>query len=156
MGATIARIYTETFGQWIFPVIIAGGVAALFSTVFTYFDGQARITEECAVRLIKRWDNPVSRILVYRGTQVIWLVAGIAIVYGLPEPILVTQIASVMALVFSPFLYWLTIKAVKDNFKTEFEIALLPSKLMFAWAWTGTVALVCVTAYLFYMRFGPV
>ena len=155
MGATIARIYTETFGQWIFPVIIAGGVAALFSTVFTYFDGQARITEECTVRLIKRWDNPVSRILVYRGMQLIWLVAGIAIVYGLPEPILVTQIASVMALVFSPVLYWLTIKAVKDNFKTEFEIALLPSKLMFAWAWTGTVALVCVTAYLFYMRFGP-
>jgi Mn2+/Fe2+ NRAMP family transporter len=154
MGATIARIYTETFGQWIFPVIIAGGVAALFSTVFTYFDGQARITEECAVRLIKRWDNPVSRILVYRGMQVIWLVAGIAIVYGLPEPILVTQIASVMALVFSPVLYWLTIKAVKDNFKTDFEKALLPSKLMFAWAWTGTVALVCVTAYLFYMRFG--
>jgi hypothetical protein len=67
----------------------------------------------------------------------------------------VTQIASVMALVFSPVLYWLTIKAVKDNFKAEFEIALLPSKLMFAWAWTGTVALVCVTAYLFYMRFGP-
>jgi hypothetical protein len=155
MGATIARIYTETFGQWIFPVIVAGGVAALFSTVFTYFDGQARITEECAVRLIKRWDNPVSRILVYRGMQVIWLVAGIAIVYGLPEPILVTQIASVMALVFSPVLYWLTIKAVKDNFKTEFEIALLPSKFMFAWAWTGTAALVCVTAYLFYMRFGP-
>lgn len=155
MGATIARIYTETFGPWIFPVIVSGGVAALFSTVFTYFDGQARITEECAVRLIKRWDNPVSRILVYRGMQVIWLVAGIAIVYGLPKPILVTQVASVMALVFSPVLYWLTIKAVKDNFKTEFEIALLPSKLMFAWAWTGTVALVCVTAYLFYMRFGP-
>ncbi|MEY3872959.1 MAG: hypothetical protein RLZZ296_1954 [Pseudomonadota bacterium] len=155
MGATIARIYTETFGQWIFPVIIAGGVAALFSTVFTYFDGQARITEECTVLLIKRWDNPVSRMLVYRGMQLIWLAAGIAIVYGLPEPILVTQIASVMALVFSPVLYWLTIKAVKDNFKTEFEIALLPSKLMFAWAWTGTVALVCVTAYLFYMQFGP-
>jgi Mn2+/Fe2+ NRAMP family transporter len=66
MGATIARIYTDTFGAWIFPVIIAGGVAALFSTVFTYFDGQARITEECSARLFKKLDTPRARKLVYR------------------------------------------------------------------------------------------
>src|SRR5690625_7975784 len=42
MGVTIATIYTETFGAWIFPLIISGGIAALFSTVFTYFDGQAK------------------------------------------------------------------------------------------------------------------
>src|SRR5690606_17596372 len=71
MGATIARIYTDTFGAWIFPIIIAGGVAALFSTVFTYFDGQARITEECAARLFKKLDTPSSRKLVYRGMQII-------------------------------------------------------------------------------------
>lgn len=155
MGATIARIYTDTFGQWIFPVIISGGVAALFSTVFTYFDGQARITEECAVRLVKKWDTPLARKLVYRGMQVIWLIAGISIVYGLPKPIIVTQIASVMALAFSPVLYWLTIKALKDNFKTPFELELLPPKWMFVLAWTGTIALVCITAYVLFMQFGP-
>src|SRR5690606_20538009 len=98
MGATIARIYTDTFGSWIFPIIIGGGVAALFSTVFTYFDGQARLTEECAVRLFKKWDNPKSRMLIYRGMHIIWLAAGIGIVYGLPKPIFVVQLASVMAL----------------------------------------------------------
>jgi hypothetical protein len=155
MGITIARIYTDTFGQWIFPVIIAGGVAALFSTVFTYFDGQARITEECAVRLKKSWDNPKSRKLLYRGMQVIWLIAGIAIIFGIPEPIFVTQLASVMALVFSPVLFWLTIRAVKDNFKSDFERDLLPSKFMFAWAWAGTICLVGLTVYVLYMQFAP-
>ncbi len=154
MGATIARIYTDTFGNWIFPVIIAGGVAALFSTVFTYFDGQARVTEECAVRLKTKWDNPATRKLIYRSMQVFWLIAAIAIVFGLPKPIIVVQIASVMALAFSPVLYWLTIKALKDNFKTPFEMDLLPSKLMFGVAWFGTIALVCITVYVLFMQFG--
>jgi Mn2+/Fe2+ NRAMP family transporter len=153
MGATIARIYTDTFGAWIFPVIIAGGVAALFSTVFTYFDGQARITEECAARLFKKLDTPKARKLVYRGMQIIWLIAGISIVYGVPEPIFVTQLASVMALVFSPVLYWLTVKALKDNFTTDFERDLLPSKLMFAWAWFGVIALVGITGWVLYTQF---
>jgi hypothetical protein len=154
MGATIARIYTDTFGQWIFPVIISGGVAALFSTVFTYFDGQARVTEECAVRLRTKWDNPATRKLIYRGMQVFWLAAAIAIVFGLPRPIIVVQIASVMALAFSPVLYWLTIKALKDNFKTPFEIDLLPPKWMFGLAWIGTISLVGITGYVLFMQFG--
>tara|TARA_R110001599_G_scaffold64023_5_gene179795 strand:+ start:104601 stop:105971 length:1371 start_codon:yes stop_codon:yes gene_type:complete len=154
MGATIARIYTDTFGPWIFPVIISGGVAALFSTVFTYFDGQARVTEECTVRLFKKWDKPGPRKLIYRGMQVIWLIAGIGIIYGLPKPIFVVQIASVMALAFSPILYWLTIKAIKDNFKTDFERELLPSKFLMAMAWIGTVSLVFLTIYVLYMKFG--
>jgi Mn2+/Fe2+ NRAMP family transporter len=154
MGATIARIYTETFGSWIFPIIIAGGVAALFSTVFTYFDGQAKITEECAVRIFPKWDNPKVRKLVYRGMQIIWLVGGLSIVYGLPKPIFVTQVASVMALVFSPVIFWLTIKALKDNFTTDFERDLLPSKTMFAWAWLGVISLAGLSLYVLIGRFG--
>ena len=153
MGATIARIYTDTFGAWIFPVIIAGGVAALFSTVFTYFDGQARVTEECTVRLFTKWDKPGPRKMIYRGMQIIWLIAGIGIIYGLPKPIFVVQVASVMALAFSPILYWLTIKAIKDNFKSDFERELLPSKFLMTMAWVGTVSLVFLTVYVLYMKF---
>ncbi len=153
MGVTIASIYTDTFGAWIFPVIIAGGVAALFSTVFTYFDGQARLFEECVVRLKRDWDTAAIRKLLYRGMQVVWLVAGIAVVYGLPEPIFVVQLASVMALVFSPVLFWLTIKAVKDNFTSDFERDLLPSKFQFAWAWGGTISLVGLTLYVLVTKF---
>ena len=153
MGITIARIYTDTFGQWIFPVIIAGAVAALFSTVFTYFDGQARITQECGIRLWPSTNTPKGRMMLYRGMQVIWLISGIAIVFGLPEPIFVVQLASVMALVFSPVLFWLTIRSVKINFTSEFERSLLPSKAMFAWAWAGTFSLLAITAYVLYMQF---
>jgi Mn2+/Fe2+ NRAMP family transporter len=153
MGVTIARIYTDTFGQWIFPVIIGGAFAALFSTVFTYFDGQARITQECGIRLWPSTNTPKGRMLLYRGMQVIWLVAGIGIIFGLPKPIFVVQMASVAALVFSPVLYWLTIRAIKDNFKSDFERDLLPSKFMMAWAWAGTWALVGLTGYVLYNKF---
>ncbi|MDZ5698774.1 Nramp family divalent metal transporter [Chelativorans sp. M5D2P16] len=152
MGLTIARIYTDTFGAWIFPIIIAGGVAALFSTVFTYFDGQARIFEECCVRLRRSWDDERTRMLLYRGFQILWIVAGTAIIYGLPRPIFVVQIASVLALLFSPLLFWMNIRAIKDNF-TGPDLEFLPSKFMFAWAWAGTAGLAILSLYVLYLQF---
>ncbi len=155
MGLTIARIYTETFGAWVFPVIIAGGVAALFSTVFTYFDGQARVFEECCVRIRNRWDgawdNPSTRKLIYRGFQVLWIAGGAAIMFGLPKPILVVQIASVMALVFSPIVYWLNIKAIQEFGPEDAEFA--PGKFMMGLAWAGVVGLALISAYVLIMTF---
>ena len=152
MGLTIASIYTDTFGAWIFPIIIAGGVAALWSTVFTYFDGQARIFEEVCVRLHRAWDTPRIRKAIYRGFQILWVVAGTAIIFGLPEPILVVQIASFLALLFSPVLFWLNIKAIKDNFTAE-DKPFLPSKFMFAWAWTGVIGLLAISGYIIYLEY---
>ncbi|SFE18575.1 Nramp family divalent metal transporter [Roseivivax sediminis] len=148
MGNTIARIYTDTFGAWIFPLIIAGGVAALYSTVFTYFDGQATIVEECGARLFKSLDNPGTRMLMYKGFQVVLLVIGIAVIVGLPKPVLVVQVASVLALLFSPILYWLNIKAVKDGFKSPFERDFMPSAPLMALAWIGAVGMAVVSLYV--------
>ncbi|MFV0245053.1 MAG: Nramp family divalent metal transporter [Qingshengfaniella sp.] len=153
MGVTIARIYTETFGAWIFPVIIAGGVAALFSTVFTYFDGQARVFEECCVRLKTSWDEPKTRQFIYRGFQVLWVIGGAAVMFGMPRPILVVQIASVMALVFSPIIYWLTVKAVKDGFQTEEEKQHLPGPFLMGLSWVGIIGLALISAYVLFMMF---
>ena len=149
MGLTIARIYTETFGAWVFPVIIAGAVAALFSTVFTYFDGQARVFEECCVRLRKSWDDPATRKLLYRGFQLLWLIGGAAIMFGLPKPIFVVQVASVMALVFSPIIYWLNIKAIKEFGPDEAEF--MPGPVMMGLAWLGVVGLALISLYLLVM-----
>lgn len=151
MGLTIARIYTDTFGAWIFPVIIAGGVAALFSTILTYFDGQARVFEECCVRLKRSWDEPRTRMLIHRGFQVLWVVAGAAIMFGMPRPIFVVQVASVLALVFSPVIYWLTVKAVTDGFQTTEEREHLPGRLMMSLAWIGIVGLGLIGLYVLYM-----
>lgn len=151
MGATIASMYTDQFGAWIFPIIVGGGVAALFSTVFTYFDGQARVFEECAVRLRKSWDRPGTRKLLNRGFQVLWLVAGIAIMFGMPKPILVVQIASVLALIFAPVIMWLNIRSL-DFFEGE-ERELMPSFWMKAWAWFGVISLAVASFYVLYMQF---
>lgn len=153
MGATIAQMYTDTFGAWIFPVIIAGGVAALFSTVFTYFDGQARVFEECCVRIHRKWDEESTRKLLYRGFQVLWVVAGAAIIFGLPRPIFVVQVASILALLFSPVIYWLNIKAITDGFKTQEEREFLPGPFLFALAWAGVVGLTLISIYVLYMQF---
>ncbi|MCQ0971645.1 Nramp family divalent metal transporter [Paracoccus sp. TK19116] len=151
MGATIAKIYTDTFGAWIFPFIIAGGIAALFSTVFTYFDGQARVFEECAVRLRKNLDTPEKRKMLYRGFQVLWVVTGALIIFGLPRPVLVVQIASVLALLFSPVIYWLNIRAIKDNFNDEFERSFLPGPILMGLAWVGTVGMAVISLYVLTM-----
>ncbi len=152
MGKTIARIYTDTFGAWIFPLIIAGGVAALFSTVFTYFDGQARVFEECTVRLYQKWDTETPRKYLYKGFQLLSLVMGSAIILGLPEPILVVKVASVLALLFSPVIYWLNIKAVTANFTTPEEREFIPGAPMMALAWFGTVSLAIISLYVIVMK----
>ncbi|MBI6630325.1 Nramp family divalent metal transporter [Pontibaca salina] len=153
MGLTIARIYTDTFGAWIFPVIIAGGVAALFSTILTYFDGQARVFEECCVRLKTSWDDPRTRKLIHRGFQVLWIIGGAAIMFGMPRPILVVQIASVMALVFSPIIYWLTVKAITDGFQSPEEREHLPGRFLMSLAWVGIFGLGLISLYVLYMMF---
>lgn len=126
-------------------------MAALWSTVFTYFDGQARVFEECCVRLRRAWDSAGTRRLVYRGFQVLWLVAGMAIIFGMPEPIFVVQLASLLALLFAPVIFLLDIKSIKDNFTTDFEKAFLSSKLMFAWAWLGVIALAGISIFALVM-----
>lgn len=151
MGATIASMYTEQFGDWIFPIIIAGGVAALFSTVITYFDGQARVFEECVVRLRHSWDQASVRKLLHRGFQVLWVLGGIAIMVGMPKPIVVVQIASVLALLFAPVIMWLNIKSL-DFFEGE-ERELLPALWMKVWAWIGVVGLALASFYVLYMQF---
>lgn len=151
MGMTIARIYTDTFGAWIFPLIIAGGVAALFSTVFTYFDGQAKVFEECTARLFRKWDAEKPRENLYKGFQILMLVMGAAIIFGLPKPILVVQVASVLALLFSPVIYWLNIKAVKANFTSAEERQFLPGPAMMGLAWFGTVSLAVLSLYVLSM-----
>ncbi|MEX2577069.1 MAG: Nramp family divalent metal transporter [Halofilum sp. (in: g-proteobacteria)] len=151
MGATIAKMYTDQFGAWIFPIIVAGGVAALFSTVFTYFDGQARVFEECAVRLRKSWDDASTRKLLYRGFQVLWVIGGIGIMIGMPEPIVVVQIASVLALLFAPVIMWLNIRSL-DYFEGE-ERELLPATWMRIWAWIGVFGLASFSFYVLYMQF---
>lgn len=151
MGATLASEYALQFGEWAFPVIIAAGAAALYSTVLTYFDGQARVFEECAVRIKKDWDVPRVRRLLYRSFQIVWLVAGTVIILGMPRPILVVQIASVMALVFAPVIFWLNIRAFK--YFEGWEKKYAPPLWMLVWAWVGVAGLAFFSFYVLYMRF---
>ncbi|ESR22658.1 Nramp family divalent metal transporter [Lutibaculum baratangense] len=146
MGLTIARIYTDTFGAWVFPIIIAGGVAALFSTVFTYFDGQARLAEESFVRIRRKWDNPETRKLIYRSFHILWIIGGAAIMFGMPRPIFVVQVASVLALLFSPVIYWLNIRAVNEFGPDEMKYK--PGPFMMGLAWFGTVSLAIISIYV--------
>ena len=151
MGATIAQMYTQEFGAWIFPLIIAGGTAALFSTVFTYFDGQARLFQECCVRIHKPWDKIKTRARIYWGFQILWLVSGSAIIIGLPKPITVVQIASVLALLFAPVIFWLNIRAFRyfEGWEREF----LPRPWMMIWAWIGVTGLALISFYILFVQF---
>jgi len=69
----------------------------------------------------------------------------------MPKPILVVQVASILALVFSPVIYWLTIKAVTDGFQTPEEREHMPGRFMMGLAWTGTVGLALVSVYVLFM-----
>jgi Mn2+/Fe2+ NRAMP family transporter len=121
----IGRTFTASVGPWMMIVFLISAFAATFSTAFNYFDGWPRIVGACCRNLFKgtarlkgikrdavsaegrsRWYSEYN---IYRLTMVYSLVAAVAIMAGLPQPVLLVLIASAVALFIAPVIYFLNL-----------------------------------------------
>ena len=121
----IARIFTDSVGQWMMVVFLLGAFAATFSTAFNYFDGWPRVVGACCRNLFRktaslprtaqedmskeqrnRWYSEYN---IYRATMFFSLLASTAIIAGLPRPVYLVLVASALAYFVAPVIYFLNL-----------------------------------------------
>ena len=119
----IARIFTESIGPGMMVVFMLGAFAATYSTAFNYFDGWPRIVGACCRNLFRgtaalsgidsasltrehrrTWYSEYN---IYRATMLYSLVASVAIIYGLEQPVFLVLVASALAGFVAPVIYFL-------------------------------------------------
>jgi Mn2+/Fe2+ NRAMP family transporter len=121
----IAGIFTRSVGSGMMIVFLLCAFAATFSTAFNYFDGWPRIVGACCRNLFRstaRLDgcDPddltakhrrawYSEYNIYRGTMLLSLVASIAIIAGIPQPVFLVLLASALAFFIAPVIYFLNL-----------------------------------------------
>lgn len=119
----IARIFTDSIGPGMMIVFMLGAFAATFSTAFNYFDGWPRIVGACCRNLFRgtaaldgidvdgldddRRRTWYSEYNIYRATMLYSLVASVAIIAGLQEPVFLVLVASALAGFVAPVIFFL-------------------------------------------------
>jgi len=123
--AEISRMFTESAGPSMAAVFLVGAFAATFSTAFNYFDGWPRIVGACCRNIFRRTaalrgvdksrltkehrSKWYSEFNIYRATMIFSLVSAVAIMAGLPRPVLLVLVSSAMAFVIAPVIYILNV-----------------------------------------------
>ncbi len=121
----IARIFTDSVGPHLMLIFLAGALAATYSTAFNYFDGWPRVVGACCRNLFrstaslprtsreelseeqrKTWYSEYN---VYRATMFFSLITSVAIIGGMPRPVYLVLVASALAYVVAPVIFFLNL-----------------------------------------------
>ena len=121
----IARIFTESVGNGLMIIFLIGAFAATFSTAFNYFDGWPRIVGACCRNIFPATANLqgvdkddidkahkstwYSEYNIYRATMIFSLVASLAIIIGVPQPVYLVLVASALAYFVAPVIYFFNV-----------------------------------------------
>lgn len=155
----IASVFTESVGAWMMALFLFGALGITFSTQHNYFDGRPRVVCGAARNLFrpvaewsgienspegagKRW---YSELNIWRGTMILSFIGAVAIIAGVPEPVFVVLVASALAAVIAPliffFNFWFCLRAIPED--SEFYPA--QWEIYFTWisliVFTGLIVL---------------
>ncbi|MCI0434617.1 MAG: Nramp family divalent metal transporter [Gemmatimonadetes bacterium] len=150
----IAGIFTRSIGPWMMVVFMLGAFAATFSTAFNYFDGWPRIVGACCRNLFRgtarlqgtardeltpehrrAWFSEYN---IYRATMVYSLIASVAIIAGMPQPVYLVLIASALAFFIAPIIFYLNLHYCLKIIPKE-DRDLYPGRFERAFAWLSLV-----------------
>jgi Mn2+/Fe2+ NRAMP family transporter len=123
LPAGVAKIFHV--GPWMMIVLLLGVFAAAFSTAFNYFDGWPRVVGACCRNLFRRTAalkgidledlTPekkkalCSEYNIYRMTMVFSLITSVIIIFGAPKPSGIVLLASGLAFLMAPVIYFLNL-----------------------------------------------
>jgi hypothetical protein len=163
----IALIFTGSVGPWMGLVFFAGAFAATYSTTFNYFDGWPRIVAACCRNLFRgtaklqgtarkhltpdRRRVWCSEYNIYRMTMVFSLVTSVAIIAGLPRPVLLVLIASALAFFVAPAIFFLNLYYCLTTIPKR-EKLFYPSRLAIWFGWCSFAVFAGLTVVLILAR----
>jgi hypothetical protein len=156
----IAQMFTTRLGAGMVVVFLIGAFAALFSTAINYFDGWPRVVAACARNLFRptaalkgiardeldeqRRKTWYSEYNIYRATMFYSLVASVAIIAGLQQPVLLVLIASALALFVAPVIYFLNVYYCVTVISKD-DAAFYPSAFVRGFAWLSLLVFTAFT-----------
>jgi Mn2+/Fe2+ NRAMP family transporter len=129
----IAAVFTDSVGGWIMGLFLLGAFGITFSTQFNYFDGRPRVISAACRNLFRRVDEwsgveaaPegaervwYSEYNIWRASMIVSFLGAVAIIAGVPEPVFVVLVASALAAVIAPviffFNFWFCLRAIPED-----------------------------------------
>lgn len=141
VAPTVARLYTESLGSWMYPVFLLAAFCAMFSTALTCMDGFPRAFAD------------TLRVLGYRGSErtyywgfLLTLYAGaVALLVWWPDPVPLVTTVAIISFLFAPIYAALNAYCATRLIAEE---ALRPGRLSTSLAVVG-VAVMAFTAIVY-------
>jgi Mn2+/Fe2+ NRAMP family transporter len=145
---TLSRIYTERLGSWMQPLFLLMAFFAMFSTTYTVMDGMPRTLVAAARHL--RGDPDADRNdrgRLYWTYLLAMVVASLAVVRAVPDPVRLITILAALTFLFSPIYfvlnYWCVTRLIDDP-------SMRPSRAARWMAKVGVVFIVFTAGLLLY------
>jgi Mn2+/Fe2+ NRAMP family transporter len=155
VAITIARLYTDVLGQWVYPLFLTAAFFGMFSTAYGVLDGFPRAFRETVQRL-RSVPSPVGSVRSRSGGRLYWgfllgsLGLALAETVWLPDPVLLVTIAAVTSFLLAPLLYALNYACVTRQIE---ETRLRPGRALRYWALLGIVCMAGASALFLYLQF---
>lgn len=155
VAITIARLYTDVLGSWVYPLFLTAAFFGMFSTAYGVLDGFPRAFRETVRRLGRRASADLtggSR----AGSRLYWgfLLASLALAFAetllIPDPVVLVTIAALASFLIAPVLYLLNYACVTRLID---DPALRPGRGLRAWAVAGIACMLGATGLFLYLQF---
>jgi len=127
----LSEIYTQTLGDWIFPVFIVTLFAAFWGGYLAAMDGIKRLFGDLVPRIIKSDDQKTRKLTI--GYLLLVTIAGLLMATVIQRPMVMVLLAVSMGLINYPLIFGLNIYCVTKLIDEEFR----PGKLNLAVAILG-------------------
>jgi len=167
VAVTMARLYTESLGAWVYPLFMVAAFFGMFSTAYGVLDGFPRAFAQTVVRLWGRRrpaspepdpDDP-SRIARSgrRTTPVYWgflfgsLALALVETVWIPDPVALVTVAAIVSFLLAPVLYALNHYCVTRLIE---DPGLRPGPAMRAWSWIGMLGVTAASGFFLWVQFG--
>jgi hypothetical protein len=154
VAITIARLYTDVLGSWVYPLFLVAAFFGMFSTAYGVLDGFPRAFRETVRRLGAASSADLageSRV----GQRLYWgfLLASLALAFVetliIPDPVVLVTIAALASFLISPVLYALNYACVTRLIE---DPALRPGRGLRVWAVVGIACMLGATGLFLYLQ----
>jgi hypothetical protein len=154
VAITIARLYTDVLGSWVYPLFLAAAFFGMFSTAYGVLDGFPRAFRETMRRLGAGSSADLTG--ESRGSQRLYwgfLLASLALAFVetliIPDPVVLVTIAALVSFLIAPVLYALNYACVTRLIE---DPTLRPSRGLRAWAVVGIACMLGATGLFLYLQ----
>lgn len=147
----ISRVFTDSVGQWMFPVFIAGAFAALFSTFFASYDGYARAFSAASTKLFRPSAQRAwwSERNAWIGAMGVLFAANMVVIGFVQDPVILVKLWATLTLALSPVVFAMNLYISRKYIP---QGKYRPGFWVTTWSIISIVTLIAISGILMYVE----